>query len=1013
MMTRDEPARKELAAEVAKLYAMRLEEQVRTLSDEEREMEERSGRVLADFDDLFPSTLPPLTADYLERCKTRHHIRLVDADKVHNQRGFAVPRKWREAWKRMLEEHLAAGRLRPSTSPYASAAFVTPKKDKTVDPRWVNDYRSLNSNTVKDRTPLPIPDVVLSDAARAKVWGKIDMTNAFFQTPLAEADIEKSAIKTPWGLFEWLVMPQGLCNAPATHQARVNEALCHLIGVCCEVFVDDIIIYSNSLEEHETNCRAVLDALRKAGLYCSKKKTDLFTTHTEFLGHIISRNGLEADKSKVEKIENWPRPRTVSQVRGFLGLVQYLRKFVPRLAEYTAVLTPLTKKGLTNVEELWKKKEEEAFQAIKRIVASLPILQPLRHDADEPIWLMTDASKVGVGAVLLQGMDWKTARPCRFYSRQYIAAEKNYPTHEQELLAIVAALKAWRIDLLGSPFKVLTDHDTLKHLKTQPTLSRRQSRWIETLADYDYELSYVPGKLNTVADSLSRFSFPHERGDAPALAVRGISEHSLSHTVIERIKKGYKTDAFCVQIRGSLGSSSAFSEREGLIYFEGDRLVVPDDKELREALLHDSHDALGHLGPRKTLSRLSSSLFFPGMRKMVEKYVGSCNGCQRHKSRTTLKGGKLHSLPVPPRPFSDVAIDFVGPLPKSDGLDMLMTVTDRLTGYTRVLGCTAKDDAKVVAQRMLDGWISLFGLPERVVSDRDKIFTSKFWSALHRKLGVKLQMSTSFHPETDGRSERTNKTVVQVLRQYVSRQQTDWRRHLAVAEFSVNSAINDATGKTPFEVVLGYNPSLLPSALVSTAVPAVDDLVEERKIRIQEVRNALAAAKVRQATQANKERGEEPQIAVGDLVMVDSRDRRMRYKSRRGDGRAAKLFARWDGPYRVLEANVDTSTYRLELPQDDRAHPVFHASKIKPYNVNDKDDFAGREEPQPEPIDIDGEQEWKVERIVDEKGRGARQRFLVKWDGYSDNDNTWEPLKNVEDTVAYDDWIRRNDNAAA
>lgn len=595
--------------------------------------------------------------------------------------------------------------------------------------------------------------------------------------------------------------------------------------------------------------------------------------------------------------------------------------------------------------------------------------------------------------------------------RQYIAAEKNYPTHEQELLAIVAALKAWRIDLLGTQFKVLTDHDTLKHLKTQPTLSRRQSRWIETLADYDYELSYVPGKLNTVADSLSRFSFPHGQGEEPALAVRGISEHSLSHAVVERIKKGYKNDAFCTQILGSLGPSSAFSVREGLIYFEGNRLVVPDDTELREALLHDSHDALGHLGPRKTLSRLSLSLFFPGMRKMVEKYIGSCDGCQRHKSRTTLKGGKLHSLPVPPRPFSDIAIDFVGPLPKSEGMDMLMTVTDRLTGYTRVLGCSAKDGAKDIAKRMLAGWISLFGLPERVVSDRDKIFTSKFWGALHKSLGVKLQMSTSFHPETDGRSERTNKTIVQVLRQYVSRQQTDWSLHLPLAEFAVNSAINDATGKSPFEVVLGYTPSLLPSALAPSPVPAVEELIEERKVKIREVRDALAAAKVRQATQANKERGDEPRLAVGDLAMVDLRDRRMRYKSRRGDGRAAKLFARWDGPYKVLEANTDTSTYRLDLPAGDHAHPVFHASKLKPYRSNDKEDFPQRAEPRPEPIDVEGEQEWLVERIVDEKGRGLRRKFLVKWEGYPDSENTWEPLGNVDATEAYDVWTRRNDIA--
>ncbi|GAA5994101.1 hypothetical protein JCM11641_000412, partial [Rhodosporidiobolus odoratus] len=776
---------------------------VEARTDEEKEMAERAARVMADYDDLFPNVLPALTLDYLKRTATRHKIKFVDSGKTHNMRGFNVPRKWRERWKKMLDEHLASGRLRPSTSPFASAAFIIPKKDPTSDPRWVNDYCVLNANTVKDRTPLPVPDVVLGDAALAKVWGKIDMTNAFFQTPMSDEDIAKTAIKTPWGLFEWTVMPQGLY----------------------------------------------------------------------FLGHIISREGLEADPSKVEKIKDWTTPTTVTQVRGFLGVVQYLRKFIPLLAEHTAVLTPLTRKGLTKIDHLWKDKEKAAFEAIKRIVTSLPVLRPIDQDSDEPIWLMTDASKVGIGAVLLQGKDWRTALPCGFYSRQYIAAEKNYPTHEQELLCVVAAMKAWRLDLLGSSF--------------------RQARWTEVLADYDFEISYIPELLKNLASS-----------------------------------PGFSRGA------------------EGLLLFEDSRIVVPKVHEVRETLLHDAHDALGHLGPRKTLSSLSQSFYWPGMSKDVLRYVSSCDGCQRFKARTTKRAGLLHALPVPLRPFEDVALDFVGPLPLSEGKDMLLTVTCWLTGYSRLLACRSKDGAKEIADLVYRGWFALFGLPKRLVSDRDKLFTSRFWRSLHERVGVKLQMSTSFHPETDGRSERTNKTAVQVLRQYVSRQQKDWVRYLSSVEYSMNTAVNVSTGSSPFEVVLGYKPSLRPpSSSTPSPLPAVKEVIAKRKSKIEEVRDALAASKVRQAEQANKRRGQDQGFKAGDLVMVDSADRRARYKTRGGDTRAAKLFPRWDGPYVVKTAFPDTSAYRLDLPSSDRSHPVFHSIKLKTYNHNDPLLHPNREPP--------------------------------------------------------------------
>ena len=311
-----------------------------TLARKEAEMKKK-------YEDRFPLRLPDTTSDVPDHIY--HRIRLKDPNKVMKGRGYSAPKKYQDSWKKLLDEHLQAGRIRPSSSEYASPAFCVPKyhdgaPDLTVLPRWVNDYRELNANTIRDNFPLPRVDDILADCARGKIFGKMDMTNSFFQTRVHPDDIHLTAVRTPWGLYEWVVMPMGGCNAPSTHQRRMTDALRELIGKICHVYLDDIIIWSQTIEEHEANISKVLEALRKAKLFCNGSKTTLFSTEISFLGHKISAAGIQADPRKIDRILDWPQPTTATNVRGFLGLTRYIATFLPALAEHTSVLTPLTTK---------------------------------------------------------------------------------------------------------------------------------------------------------------------------------------------------------------------------------------------------------------------------------------------------------------------------------------------------------------------------------------------------------------------------------------------------------------------------------------------------------------------------------------------------------------------------------------------------------------------------------------------------------------------------------------------
>jgi hypothetical protein len=986
--------------------------QIRTRIEElahQEEFDRREAKIRQEFADRFPTRLPDV--DTLPR-DVYHRIRLKDANQIITARQYQTPKKYKEAWKRLLQGHLDAGRLRPSSSNYSSPAFLIAKPGAD-DPRWVNDYRRLNSNTVRDQTPLPRIDDILADCGKGKIFGKIDMTNAFYQTRVHPDDIHLTAIATPLGLYEWTVLPLGGTNGPATHQRRMYQALREHIGVICHIYIDDIIIWSQDIEEHERNIRTVLQALRDNHLVCSSKKTKLFATRLEFLGHIVSSEGIQADPGKVEKLANWPTPKNSTEVRAFLGLLRYIAMFLPALAEHTTVLNRLTTKEADKDFPEWNKEYQEAFEAIKTIVLSSDCLTVIDYDStDNEIFVTTDASDRRLGAVLAFGKTWDTARPVAFESRQLRPAEKSYPTHEKEMLAIVHALKKWRSSLLGYHFHVYTDHRTLEYFDTQKDLSRRQLRWAEFLSQYDYDLHYIKGEENTVADALSRL--PDEELETTVATTVKIE---ADQSVVKAIQEGYTEDPWCVRLQESKEKTLGVEERDGLL-FVGNRLVIPRNHELREQLYQAAHDVMGHFGFDKSYAALRDSYFWPNMREDLEKaYIPSCSKCQRNKSRTSAPAGPLHPLPIPEQRGDSVAIDFIGPLPEDSGFNAIVTMTDRLGGSdVRIEPTRTNVTAEEFAVIFFDRWYCENGLPLDIVSDRDTKFMSKFWKALHRLTGVKLKMSTSYHPETDGASERTNKTVNQILRFHVDRNQSGWVRSLPRVRFAIMNTINRSTGYSPFQLRMGRSPRVLPPLTMDAAkeeskIPEGFQAVEmfrQLELDVMDAQDRLLAAKVNQAHYANQDRGAEVKYEVGDLVLMSTENRRRAYKSK-GDGRVAKFMPRFDGPYEVTEAHPDSSTYSLKLPFSDVKVDGFHSKLLKLWKPNNPLLFPDRQLPEPGPtLNTDGEPEWLVEKIVDQRKRGKGHQYLVRYVGYGPEDDRWLPGAELDELEAMDKWLEEH-----
>src|SRR5438552_437568 len=468
---------------------------------------------ITEFPDVFPekipNELPPLREPHM-----RHRIKLIDPEKIINPQVIPIAEKYYSQFKEHMIKNLDSGRIYPSSSSQASAMFCVPKPANPQIARFVTDFRARNLNTVKDRYPLPHIPTILNRLAKAKYRSKIDLMDAYFQIRVEPEDENHTAFKTPDGqMYNSRVMQQGDCNSPSTFMRIINYILQAFLGIFVFVYLDDIFIYSDTLEDHIDHIKQVCLKLQEHRLYASAKKSQFFADKLEILGHYIDNQGIHADPSKIEKIINWPTPTSRKKVERFNATVNYLSQYYNNLASCMAPLISLMGK----TKFYWTPLEEKAFHATKQLAEQAAILKPIDINHPDPIFLFADASLVGTGSWIGQGLTIYTARPATFHSRKFISQQTSYLTHDQELLAIVDACKHFQHILLGNHFTIITDNSSLKTLLSKPTklLNNRQTRWIEILSPFDFEILHIPGSKNIIADALSHL---HEKDPSPPLS---------------------------------------------------------------------------------------------------------------------------------------------------------------------------------------------------------------------------------------------------------------------------------------------------------------------------------------------------------------------------------------------------------------------------------------------------------------------------------------------------------------
>ena len=772
-----------------------------------------------------------------------HDIVLCDpsSQPVHC-RPRPVPFHLREVIFEQVDKMLKLGVIQESQSPWSSPVLLVPKHDGKY--RFCIDFRKLNSLTRKDATPMPSIEDTFSQIGGSNVFTTLDLLSGFWQVGLSQQAREYTAFTVGNKHFEFIKMPFGLTGSPGTFVRLMSRVLQGLDNVL--VYGDDVLIHSSSYDEHAKHLRAVLQRFKEAGLVANMKKCQFFKREVKFLGHVISEGQAAPMPDKVGSIEEFPTPKTKKQLQTFLGLAGYYRRFMP---SFSSVAVPLYDLLRTKAQWAWNNLHESAFKKLKSLLTKEPVVLALPR-TDQEFELFTDASDVGLGAVLSQN-----GHVVEYASRRLNPAERNYSVTERELLAMVWAIEKWKKYLFGKRFLLSTDHRPLTFLKTVREPKGRIARWISRIQEYDFRLEHTPGKDNCVADCLSRAyatvdPLEHETlpegmspvcalmfyDDPKALANEQRNDLELG-PVIDALQRRCKNEPTCggqrrlYEIWKQLSLSSegvltrSFTHRNNAVRVP----VIPAAK--RSQLIEQFHGS-AHMGMEKTHDLLRINAYWPGMETDVQKFVSACKRCQLAKPMKNVNKAPLQPIHTS-GPNEIWAMDIMGPLSyTSTGKRYILVATDLFTRWIETVALPDQS-AVSVARAFVENVVLRYGAPGSLLTDQGTNFESQLMGEICSLLNVKKIRTSVFHPRTDGQAERMNRTI----KERITSLGGSWEEALPVVTRSINCTVNSSTGFSPFQLVYGRHPSDLvqPSQEFSPR-PSLHNYVNELKSNLKRLR---------------------------------------------------------------------------------------------------------------------------------------------------------------------------------